>query len=93
LRVVTYEAIWTIAYGLVGGVACGVLCAQLYVPYFPLSDSAGLPVPPFKPFVDWNWTLWIAVTVTAALLVAQLVALVRLIRARLFETLRMGVRL
>jgi putative ABC transport system permease protein len=92
LRVVAYEGILTIAYGLAAGVLCGVFCARLYVPYFPLSDAAGLPVPPFVPVVDWNWTVWIAVSVTVALFVAQLVALVRLVRARIFESLRMGVR-
>lgn len=92
LRVVTYEGILTIAYGLVAGVVCGVICARLYVPYFPLSDAVGLPVPPFIPLVDWGWTIWIATAVTAAMLVAQIAALARLVRARIFESLRMGVR-
>jgi putative ABC transport system permease protein len=92
LRVVTYEGIVAIVYGLAAGVICGVLCARLYVPYFPLSDSPGLPVPPFLPFVDWEWTVRIAVVVAAALVVAQLIALARLVRTRVFEMLRMGVR-
>ena len=92
LETVALEGLVSFAYGLVAGVVCGVLCARLYVPYFPLTDSPGLPVPPFIPVVDWNWTVWIAVSVTGALVLAQLVALVRLIRARIFEALRMGNR-
>jgi putative ABC transport system permease protein len=92
LRVVTYEGILTIAYGLVTGVLCGVVCARLYVPFFPLSDTPGLPVPPFIPSIDWDWTVRITVAVVGALLLAQFVALVRLIRTRVFESLRMGVR-
>ena len=92
LQTVTLESLVSMAYGLAAGVACGVLCARLYVPYFPLSDAAGLPVPPFIPLVDWGWTVWIASAVTVAMFVAQAVALVRLVRARIFESLRMGVR-
>jgi putative ABC transport system permease protein len=92
LETVMMESVVSLVYGLVAGVVCGVLCARLYVPYFPLSDSPDLPVPPFIPLVDWSWAIWIAISVTTALFVAQVVALVRLVRARIFEQLRMGVR-
>jgi putative ABC transport system permease protein len=92
LRIVTYEGILAIAYGLAAGVLCGLLCARLYVPYFPLNDSPGLPVPPFLPFIDWGWTVRITVAVVVALLIAQFIALARLVRTRVFEMLRMGVR-
>lgn len=90
LEVVTLEGLVALLYGLAAGIACGVLCARFYVPYFPLSDTPGLPVPPFIPLIDWKWMFWIAVAMTAALLLAQFMALIRLVRARIFEALRLG---
>jgi putative ABC transport system permease protein len=92
LEIVTLEGIVSLAFGVAAGITCGLFCARLYVPYFPLSDAPGLPVPPFIPLVDWTWTVWITVAVALALLLAQLFVLIRLIRGRIFEALRMGVR-
>jgi putative ABC transport system permease protein len=90
LAVVILERLVTLLYGLAMGILCGVFCARLYVPYFALGDASGRPIPPFIPFVDWERTAWIVVVIAAALLLAQGAVLVRLIRARLFEALRMG---
>lgn len=54
LRIVVLEWIVALAYGLVAGILCGALCARLYVPFFPLSDSSGLPVSPFIAFINWK---------------------------------------
>ena len=90
LRALILESLIALVYGLALGIVCGVFCAQLYVPFFALGDASGTPVPPFIPYLDWQGTVWIAVTMGVALLVAQAAVPLRTIRARLFEALRMG---
>jgi len=84
------EGIAVLSYGLLAGVVCGVLCAQLFVPYFTLGGTPGRPIPPFQPFIDGTRTVWIAVVMGLALAATEGIAMVRLARTRLFETLRMG---
>jgi putative ABC transport system permease protein len=92
LRMVILEQVAAVAYGLVAGIACGVLCALIYVPFFPLGNTSTPPVPPFLPTVDWPRAWWIAAITGAAMLLAQVIVLMRLTRARVFQVLRMGVR-
>jgi predicted lysophospholipase L1 biosynthesis ABC-type transport system permease subunit len=92
MNVVMLEGIVSVCYGLALGIACGVACARLYVPYFPLTNVATVPIPPFIPFVDWVRTGWIAGIMALALLATELVVLVRMTRARVFEVLRLGNR-
>ena len=68
ISVVSIEYVVTLLYGMVVGAALGVLGAWLYVPFFPLSEGPALPVPPFIPFVDWDATTWMAVSMAAALI-------------------------
>jgi putative ABC transport system permease protein len=92
LNMVVLEQVAAVAYGLVAGVVCGVLCALLYVPFFPLGNTSVPPVPPFIPLVDWPRAGWIAALTGVAMLLAQIIVLVRMTRARVFQVLRMGIR-
>jgi len=92
IRVVSVEYVFTLLYGMVVGAALGVVGARLYVPFFPLSEGESLPVPPFTPFVDWDATMWMAVGMAITLLAVEAVILVRLVRTRVFEALRLGTR-
>ena len=90
LSTVILESIVSLIYGLGIGIVSGVYCARLYVPFFALGGSSQQPIPPFIPYIDWIRTEWIAAVMVVAMLVAEVFVLVRLIRARLFEALRMG---
>ena len=92
ISVVSVEYVVTLLYGMVVGAALGVLGAWLYVPFFPLSEGPALPVPPFIPFVDWDATTWMAVSMAAALVVVEAIILIRLVRTKVFEALRLGTR-
>jgi ABC-type lipoprotein release transport system permease subunit len=92
MNMVMVEGIVSVSYGLVLGIICGVACAKLYVPYFPLTNVATVPIPPFIPFVDWVRTGWIAGIMALALLATEFAVLVRMTRARVFEVLRLGNR-
>jgi putative ABC transport system permease protein len=90
MRMVVMEGMLALLYSLILGVLSGVVCAQLYVPYFALGRTSGRPVPPFVPMIDWSGTQWIIGFMFTAMIAAEAFVLVRMIRARLFEALRMG---
>jgi putative ABC transport system permease protein len=90
LRMVVLEGMLALLYSLILGVLSGVACANLYVPYFALGRTSGRPIPPFVPVIDWSGTQWIATVMLIGMLLAEAFVLARMIRARLFEALRMG---
>jgi putative ABC transport system permease protein len=87
-----------IEYGMVllfsvfAGTALGIVGAQRYVPFFQLTDSAQVPVPPYLPLIDRERAILLALVMIVALALAQLAILVRLARSRIFEILRLGTR-
>ena len=89
---VLLEEAASLVYGLLAGVACGIACARLYVPYFPLSATAGRPVPPFIPLLDWVSTRQIALVMGMALLAAQALVMIRMMHTHIFTALRLGNR-
>jgi putative ABC transport system permease protein len=86
------EYLGVLAYSMAAGVALGIASAYLYVPFFPLSDVAELPVPPFIPLIDRGGALIIAGAMAAILVLAEAAAIVRLMRSKIFGVLRMGTR-
>jgi putative ABC transport system permease protein len=89
---VLVEYLATLAYGLGAGVLAGVASARLYVPFFPLTADPGPPVPPFLPLVDWQSAAGMALVMAAMLVLIEALMLARLMRTRLFEALRLGMR-
>lgn len=87
---VVFEELAMIGYSLAAGLGCGALAAKLYVPFYPLSNMTGPPMPAFRAFVDWQRSDWMAATVAAALCLAEAAVLWRTARTRMFEALRMG---
>ncbi len=88
--IVSSEYLLVLVYGVVAGIIVGVTGAQLYVPYFPLTQDPASQIPPFLPIVDWASTNWMAVGVTLALVIIGGVILSRVVRQQLFQVLRMG---
>ena len=92
MRVISVEYLLTLIYGLLAGVALGVTAALFYVPFFPITDRPGVPIPPFKPYVDWGKAGWIAVAMGITLIAVEAIILIRMARTRIFEILRLGTR-
>jgi putative ABC transport system permease protein len=92
IGVVLLEYSVMLLYALASGMAWGVLAAYLYGPYFRLTESVQVPVPPFVPLVDWQRAIWMALLVGVVLILIQGGVLLRVARARVFEVLRMGTR-
>ncbi len=90
IGIVASEYMLVLTYGVVAGIALGVVSSQLYVPYFPLTQNPIQQIPPFLPIVDWNSAGWMAASVTIALVVIGGTILVRVVQQQLFQVLRMG---
>jgi putative ABC transport system permease protein len=92
LKAVAVEGLFTLIYGLAVGLGAGILCARLYVSYFPLSSVPGIPIPPFIAVIDQEGALGIGIIVVGAMVLAQVGVLAYMLRMRLFEVLRLGER-
>jgi putative ABC transport system permease protein len=88
--IVSSEYLLVLAYGVLAGIIAGVTGAQLYVPYFPLTQDPASQIPPFLPIVDWVSTNWMAVGVAMVLVVIGGAILSGVVRQQLFQVLRMG---
>jgi len=92
IGVVSLEYLVMLLYGVLVGTACGVLAAYLYGPYFRLTESAQVPIPPFIPLIDWGKATWMFLAAGGALVLMEGAVLSRVARTRVFEILRMGTR-
>jgi putative ABC transport system permease protein len=92
VAVISLEYLVTLLYGIIAGIAFGIWGARLYVPFFRVTDSTALPVPPFIPLLDWQRAIWMALSMGFVLLLIEAIILVRVVRTRVFEVLRLGVR-
>ena len=92
LTIVSVEYIVTLLYGLLAGIALGVLGSHLYVPFFPLTQNPKSPIPPFIPLTDWESAGGLGAAMGVALVLMQSGILARIARTRLFEALRLGIR-
>jgi len=90
VRLVGVQFFLSLAYGLVAGIALGILVSRLFIPYLPLTTSGQVAVPPFVPMVDWRSAIQITAILGAAQLVLGGMSAMRVVRARLFEQLRLG---
>ncbi|MBM3190440.1 MAG: FtsX-like permease family protein, partial [Chloroflexi bacterium] len=80
-------------YSVLVGLSLGIASAQLYVPFFQLTDKREVPVPPYLPLVDQERAIWMAIAMGLALASVVVGVFVRLVRTKVFETLRLGTRL
>jgi putative ABC transport system permease protein len=84
------EYIVLTAYGAIAGVACGVLAAYLFVPFFRISVGSGAPLPPLIPIIAENQIAPLAIVFSLVMIVLELVIISSAFFTRLFEALRMG---
>ncbi|MBC7234661.1 MAG: FtsX-like permease family protein [Chloroflexi bacterium] len=80
----------TLGYGVASGIGLGIVAAQLYVPFIQVTEQAKVPVPPFIPLIDHEKIPWLATSMLLVMILAEGVVLVRLLRIRVFEALRLG---
>jgi len=90
VRMVSVEYVMTLGYGLLAGIGLGLVASHLYVPFFPLTDTALIPVPPFVAVIDWQSATWMATLMAITLVMIVVAVLVKVAHDRIFEILRMG---
>lgn len=86
------EYLVTVLFGMVTGTGIGIVCADLYVRYFPLAMDGQPQRPPFLSLTDWSAALWLAVSMSGLLVVLGALAAWAANRTRMFEALRLGLR-
>ncbi len=89
---VSFEYLVTLVFGLAAGLGLGLIAAEIYVPFFAITEKPVLPVPPFLPYVDWRNAGWMAVIMGITLVFVQATIMVRMMQTRVFEALRMGMK-
>jgi putative ABC transport system permease protein len=77
-------------YGAMSGAGIGLLTAQVFAPFFRIPDVAGAPPPPLLPIIQESTSLQLALAFAAAMIVAELLIVLRALTTRLFDALRMG---
>jgi putative ABC transport system permease protein len=92
MGIVSLEYVVTLCWGILAGAALGAFGSRLYVPFFALTEDPGHTIPPFIPVVDWQRAGWMAAAMGLALVVIGGLSLWRLVRGRVFEILRLGIR-
>ncbi|MEA3407157.1 MAG: FtsX-like permease family protein [Chloroflexota bacterium] len=92
LELVSVEYLVVIAYGIAAGVIIGSVGAKLYVPFFPFTLSAELPVPPYIPYMDLERAGWMTASMGVLFVALGGMTLLRIADTRLFEVLRLGVK-
>ena len=90
VRMVSVEYVMTLGYGLLAGTGLGLAASNLYVSFFPLTDTTLIPVPPFVPVIDWQSATWMAGLMAITLVMIVVAVLVKVAHDRIFEILRMG---
>jgi ABC-type antimicrobial peptide transport system permease subunit len=84
------EYIVLTAYGAIAGVACGILAAYLFVPFFRISVGSGAPLPPLIPIIAENQIAPLAIVFSLVMIFLELIIISSAFFTRLFEALRMG---
>jgi len=90
MRTVSVEYLITLVYGIMAGTALGIVSSILFVPFFALTETAAVPIPPFIPYIGWGEARLMAAIMGITLLVIEAGVLLRLLRTKVFEALRMG---
>ena len=92
LRMVGLEYAGVIIYGIVGGIALGLLTSYLFVPFFRISGDPVFSLPPFVRHIDWGKISWLTLAFLAVLVISQMIILRQATRRDIFQILRMGQR-
>jgi putative ABC transport system permease protein len=92
LGIVLLEYALTVAYSVLWGTALGIVCSRLYVPFYQFIEMKGAPVPPYNVLIDNERGILLAVLMAVALFTVEGLVLWRLVRTRVFEMLRIGMR-
>ncbi|MCE7988003.1 MAG: ABC transporter permease [Caldilinea sp. CFX5] len=92
LSMVSLEYAGVILYGILGGVALGILTSYLFVPFFRVSGDPAFALPPFVRHIAWGKISWLTAAFLVVLVFSQAVILYQATRRDIFQILRMGQR-
>ena len=86
------EYLAVLGYAILAGTGLGILTAQLYGPFFQLTDEKAIPIPPYLPLVDQERAILLATVMAITLIIIETALVITLLRTKVFESLRMGMK-
>ena len=90
IRLIAWELVLLIFCGLLLGTALGVLISQQFIPFLQVGNDVGALAPPYLVEIAWGAVAQIY-GLFALLFVVALIALSwRLLRIKLFESIKLG---
>ena len=92
LGTIFVEYLVTLLYGILAGAGLGILTSRLYGPFFQLTNQKTVPIPPYLPLVDQERAMLLGMSMGLVLIVIEITLFVALLRTKVFETLRLGMR-
>jgi len=82
---VVMEYSFLAAFGSLGGIAIGMLAAQLFVPYFRVTGEKGIPLPPLIPLTSDQSMLNLAIIFTVIIVTAEVFTITSALRRKLIR--------
>jgi putative ABC transport system permease protein len=90
IRLVAWELLLLIMFGLLFGTALGILVSQQFIPFLQVGNAVSDLAPPYLVEIAWEAVAQIYI-LFGLLFVAALIALSwRLLRIKLFESIKLG---
>ena len=86
------EYLAVLGYAILAGMGLGILTAQLYGPFFQLTDEKAIPIPPYLPLVDQERAMLLAAIMAFTLIIIETALVITLLRTKVFESLRLGMK-
>lgn len=77
-------------YGAGMGIIIGVAASKVFIPFFRFTGEKGVPLPPLIPMIAWGGIARLAVGFVGAMVLAQAIIVVAVVRRGIFQVLRMG---
>ena len=90
IRLIAWELVLLIVCGLLSGTALGVLISQQFIPYLQVGDDMTDLAPPFLVEIAWEVVAQIYILFGLLFVVALIALSWRLLRIKLFESIKLG---
>jgi len=90
IRLVAWELVLLVTCGLLLGTALGVLVSQQFIPFLQVGDDVSGLAPPYLVEIAWGAVVQIYILFGLFFVVAIIALSWRLLRTKLFESIKLG---
>jgi putative ABC transport system permease protein len=90
IRLIAWELVLLIVCGLLLGTALGVLISQQFIPFLQVGNDVGALAPPYLVEIAWGAVAQIYILFGLLFVLALIALSWRLLRIKLFESIKLG---